>query len=93
MLPVRVDASQRYSYNGEAHSDDLCRRTKAAVARLLAPLATPAAAGAKDASTAIGAQDGVRYASFAAARRLALEHADRLSTYDALERGIAGVAQ
>ncbi|NNJ09767.1 SHOCT domain-containing protein [Chloroflexales bacterium ZM16-3] len=43
--------------------------------------------------TASGAQNGVRYAYFAAARRLALEIAGRVTVYDTLDHRIAGVAQ
>jgi hypothetical protein len=45
------------------------------------------------AATASGAQNGVRYAYFAAARRLALEVAGRVTIYDTLDHRIAGVAQ
>jgi hypothetical protein len=50
----------------------------------------PAELGAASAS---GAQNGVRYAYFAAARRLALEIAGRVTVYDTLDHRIAGVAQ
>jgi hypothetical protein len=50
----------------------------------------PAELGAASAS---GAQNGVRYAYFAAARRLALEVAGRVTIYDTLDHRIAGVAQ
>jgi hypothetical protein len=45
------------------------------------------------AASASGAQNGVRYAYFAAARRLALEVAGRVTIYDTLDHKIAGVAQ
>ncbi len=45
------------------------------------------------APTASGAQNGVRYAYFAAARRLALEVAGRVTLYDTLDHQISGVAQ
>jgi hypothetical protein len=50
----------------------------------------PAKLGAASAS---GAQNGMRYAYFAAARRLALELAGRVTIYDTLDHRIAGVAQ
>jgi hypothetical protein len=50
----------------------------------------PAELGAASAS---GAQNGVRYAYFAAARRLALEIAGRVTIYDMLDHRISGVAQ
>jgi hypothetical protein len=45
------------------------------------------------AASASGAQNGVRYAYFAAARRLALEVAGRVTIYDTLDHRISGVAQ
>jgi len=45
------------------------------------------------APTASGAQNGVRYAYFAAARRLTLEVAGRVTIYDTLNHRISGVAQ
>ena len=44
-------------------------------------------------ASASGAQNGVRYAYFAAARRLALEIAGRVTIYDTLDHIISGVAQ
>ena len=43
--------------------------------------------------TASGAQNGARYAYFAAARRLVLEIAGRVTIYDTLDHQISGVAQ
>ncbi len=43
--------------------------------------------------SASGAQNGVRYAYFAAARRLALAFAGRVMIYDTLDHRISGVAQ
>jgi hypothetical protein len=45
------------------------------------------------AASASGAQNGVRYAYFAAARRLALEVAGRVTIYDTLDHRISSVAQ
>ncbi len=45
------------------------------------------------AASASGAQNGVRYAYFATARRLALEIAGRVTIYDTLDHIISGVAQ
>ncbi|NTW02289.1 MAG: SHOCT domain-containing protein [Oscillochloris sp.] len=50
----------------------------------------PADLGAPAAS---GAQNGVRYAYFASARRLAMEIAGRVTVYDTLDHRIEGVAQ
>ena len=44
-------------------------------------------------ASASGAQNGVRYAYFAAARRLALEIAGRVTIYDTLDHIISGVSQ
>jgi len=44
-------------------------------------------------ASASGAQNGVRYAYFATARRLALEIAGRVTIYDTLDHIISGVAQ
>ncbi|NNJ12575.1 SHOCT domain-containing protein [Chloroflexales bacterium ZM16-3] len=45
------------------------------------------------AASASGAQNSVRYAYFAAARRLALEIAGRVTVYDTLDHQISDVAQ
>jgi hypothetical protein len=50
----------------------------------------PAELGAASAS---GAQNSMRYAYFAAARRLALDVAGRVTIYDTLDHRITGVAQ
>jgi hypothetical protein len=49
--------------------------------------------GELGAPTASGAQNDVRYAYFAAARRLALEVDGRVTLYDTLDHRITGVAQ
>ena len=50
----------------------------------------PAELGTPNAS---GAQNGIRYAYFAKARRLVIEAAGRVDLYDTLDHQIAGVAQ